>query len=37
MALNLEDKDIRILTDIYSQLNIEIIQDIIERIVEKGD
>ena len=37
MALNLEDKDIRILTDIYSQLNIEIIQDIIERIVEIGD
>ena len=37
MALNLEDKDIRVLTDIYSQLNIEIIQDIIERIVEIGD
>ena len=37
MALNLEDKDIRVLTDIYSQLNIEVIQDIIERIVEMGD
>ena len=37
MALNLEDKDIRVLTDIYSQLNIEITQDIIERIVEIGD
>lgn len=37
MALNLEDKDIRILTDIYIQLNIEIIQDIIERIAEIGD
>ena len=37
MALALEDKDIRILTDIYTELDIKTIQDIIEKIVEIGD
>lgn len=37
MALNLEDKDVRILTDIYSELDIETIQLIIDKIVEMGD
>lgn len=37
MALALEDKDTRILTDLYTELDINIIQDIIERIVEIGD
>ena len=37
MALALEDKDTRILTDSYTELDINIIQDIIERIVEIGD
>ena len=37
MALNLEDKDIRILTDPYTELDIKTIQEIIERIVEIGD
>ena len=37
MALALEDKDTRILTDPYTELDINIIQDIIERIVEIGD
>ena len=37
MALNLEDKDIEILTEIYSELDIETIQLIIEKIVEIGD
>lgn len=37
MALNLEDKDIEVLTKIYSELNIKVIQDIVERISEAGD
>ena len=37
MALNLEDKDTRILTDPYNELDIKTIQDIIERIAEIGD
>ena len=37
MALNLEDKDTRILTDPYTELDIKTIQDIIERIAEIGD
>ena len=37
MALNLEDKDIKILTDIYSKLDIDTIQLIIEKMVEMGD
>lgn len=37
MALNLEDKDIEILIDIYVKLNIKTVQDIVERIVAIGD
>ena len=37
MALNLEDKDTRILTDPYNELDIKTIQDIIKRIVKIGD
>lgn len=37
MALNLKDKDTKILTDAYTDLDIKTIQDIIERIVEIGD
>ena len=37
MALNLEDKDTRILTDPYTELDIKTIQDIIDRIVAMGD
>lgn len=37
MALALEDKDTKILTEPYTELDIKIIQDIIDRIVEIGD
>ena len=37
MALNLENKDTRILTDKYTELDIKTIQDIIDRISEIGD
>ena len=37
MALNLEDKDTRILTDAYNELDIKTIQLIIDKIVETGD
>ena len=37
MALNLEDKDIKVLTDAYVGLDIETIQYIIDKIVEIGD
>ena len=37
MALNLEDKDTKILTEPYRELDIKTIQDIINRIVEIGD
>ena len=37
MALALEDKDVKILTEPYTELDIKTIQDIIERIVEIGD
>lgn len=37
MALNLEDKDVRILTEPYTELDIKTIQDIIDRIVAMGD
>ena len=37
MALNLEYEDTKILTDIYGELDIKTIEDIIERIVEIGD
>ena len=37
MALNLKDKDTKILTDAYIDIDIKTIQDIIERIVEIGD
>lgn len=37
MALNLEDKDTRILTDPYNELDIKTIQDIIQRIEQIGD
>lgn len=37
MALDIEDKDTRILTDPYTELDIKTIQDIIDRIVAIGD
>jgi hypothetical protein len=37
MALDLDYKDTRILTDIYSELDIKTIQDIVKRISKMGD
>lgn len=37
MALNLEEKDTKVLTDLYTNLDIRTTQDIIEKIVEIGD
>ena len=37
MALDLEYKDTKILTDIYSELDIKTIQDIVKRISKMGD
>ena len=37
MALNIDEKDTKILTDKYTELDINTIQDIIDRIVEIGD